>query len=436
MPITAINNSEIDNTIQRQIIQPLEYFFNGRETSVNWTMVNSSVSCFCLLPDEEMKVHKGLHNLYWEYLTGNHLLSGKDKSDLTAFLFKMLNRYDGLGEWIGGMDIMEMVDELLRRKEQPLHRFFLNMNVFLQQGYAPHIAKWNIKRIEEEIEELSVQNNPYRGEIFCMMQAYHSIAVCETISDDERMQMYELLRENWRYLVHVYSVMIGRIVGSGFTKFTQLVNNVNMMRDCHPYLHLFYNAVLLKENEIFPTEKDKDKAVKNITKMEDIMKETPREDSLDNLCKVLFGKEFEEFMARKKLPSYDELKHQVREYRDTINAMEQNWKVVVNKLKTAVESSVPISKIEYELMRLPLNMALGIFNDLNMLLVGDKTWNKNAEEIKDKLLQKANEIQVAAANIQVASVNKFENSGTYNDIDKAYILPNISADKVLPISNS
>lgn len=414
-----------ENIIRSQIAEPLEYFFNGRENSINWIMVESSVRCFSSLPDKEKMVHDALKGLYWEYLCDN-IPPTKEMSKLSSFLFHMLSNYEGLGEWIGKHNIMELASELLKCKE-PASRFLLKMRILLEKGYAHYITHWDKKRIEDEIERLAVQDERKRGELFCVMQAYYSIATNETLSDKQRTQMYNLLYEHWQYLVNVYSVMVKRIVGSGFKTFSQLVNNVNIMQSCHPYIHLFYNAVLLRQDDIFPTDKNKDKAVKNLTRMEDIMKDTPRNTILDDLCKVLFGDEFEEVLARKRQLSYDEMKQQLKEYRNTIQTMERNWMMVVEQLKAAVEASVPISVIEKELLKMEPNIALGIFSQLNMLLTGEEVWTNSANDIKQKILDKRN-VNIEKANIHVGTVNTFENNGTLNDFDGAFITPQLTSE--------
>lgn len=422
-----------EEIIRNQIAEPLERFFNGREDSVNWTMVEMSVNCFSSLPDQSNMVHQALQSLYYEYL-GDNIPHTKSMNRLYTFLFHMIDEYDGLGDWIGSCDIMDIVDELLKH-EYAASKFFMNMDLLIRHGYSSYICKWDKQRIEEEIERLAVQDDRKRGEVFCIMQAYYSIAICEGLSDNERLRMYSLLKEHWQYLVNVYSVMVKRIVGSGFKVFSQLVNNVNVLQSCHPYIHLFYNAVLLRQDDIFPTDKDKDKAVKNMTRMEDIMKETPKDTLLDDLCTVLFGKDFEEVLSRKKLLTYDEMKQQLKDYHETIQSMEKNWMMVVNQLQEAVKSSVPISVIEKELLKMEPNIALSIFSKLDMLLIEEKAWTNNAKDIRQKLLEKRN-IDIENATINIKKVDNLENNGTINDFDGAFITPqNSEIAQQIPINN-
>lgn len=427
MLYTTFQTCGIKDEIRRQIVEPLENLLRGGECGVNWDVVESAARCFSFMPEQKQMVHESLKGIYWEYLC-SHIPYTAEMHQLHTFISRMIGDFDGLAEWIGTIDIMELATELLNSSD-PAYYFFLDMQILLAHGYSPYIQQWNKEYIEEELEGLAVRDDRKRGELFCVMQGYYSIAVCEVNNERERMQMYELLKEHWRFLVNVYSVMVKRIVGSGFKVFSQLVNNVNIMQTCHPYIHLFYNAVLLRQDDIFPTDKDKDKATKNLIRTENIMKETPREDILDNLCKVLFGDEFEEVMARKRTLSYDEMKQQLKDYRNTMQIMERNWTLVVNQLKAAVEASVPISKIEKELLKMEPNIALSIFSQLNMLLTGEEVWTNSANEIKQKILERRNFIIEKAnfiiekANASIKSVGNLENYGTLNDYDGAYIMP-------------
>lgn len=416
--ITDSNN--IEEAILEQIITPLEKYYNGIDSDVNWQRIEASVQILSSVSENNEMIHQALQGFYWDFLC-QKITHGGPMSYLHGFLSRMISHYDGLGEWFGSMDIMEFVDELLKTNE-PSHFFFFAMKVLLRHGYAPYIRYWDKERIDEEINRLAVQDDRKRGELFCVIQAYYSIALCENISDDDRMNMNELLSEHWHFLVNIYSVMVKRIVGLGFKMFTQVVNNANVIQTHRQYIHLFYDAVLLRQDDIFPTDKDKDKAIKNISRTEEIMKETQPDNLLDDLCKVLFGSEFEEVLARKKPLSYDEMKEQLKDYRETLAAMNRNWQMIVEQLKSAVESSVPISVIEKELLKMEPNIAFGIFIQLNTLLIGDKVWMANANSIKQKLMNKR-DIEIKQANIKIATVSKLENNGTINDFDGAKIIP-------------
>ena len=405
-----------EDTIRKEIAEPLDKFFSGWESSINWVMLEGNVNYYNKIPNSRELMHKVLQDWYWKYLTDDIPIQAPENEKPKHFLRRMINDYEGLGEWIGQMDIMKLVGELLEYHRTPTLKFFPDMKLLLQHGYAPYISTWNMQRIKEEIDRLSVQKEPKRAELFCVMEAYHSIAMAEDLSDRERMEMYGLLADHWQYLVHIYSVMVKRIIGLKFKYFIQVVNNVNILTSYHPYIHLFYDAVLLRQDDIFPTEKDKEKAVKHILRTEDIMKEVPRDDLLDGLCKVLFGKEFEELIERKKPLSYDELNQQLENYREALNATDKKLEFVVEQLKLFYEAAIPISIIENELLKLDYNFAWQVFSQLNMLLTGQEAWMKNAPAIKDKIESKR-DYHIQHANIHVGGIETLENKGNVNIFD-------------------
>lgn len=422
----------VEDRIRTQIVEPLESYFYGESSYIDCRAIGSTIKCYDYLPEYREKIHDSLKGLYWKLLCEQTPYSACEEP--VSLLAYTMRQFDGLGDWMGEHDIMELVDNQLKT-ETPARNFRYIMKDLLSQGYEPYIREWDKSRIEKEIERLAVQNDRARGELFCVMQAYYAIATaCPPY--EERMQMYEMVRVHWQYLVNIYSVMVKRIVGLNFNTFAQVINNVNILQSYHPNIHLFYNAVLLRQDDIFPTDTDKDKAVKHITRMEDIMKNTPKDTFLDALCTVLFGDEFEEVMSRNRHLSYDEINQQLKECRNTMQLMEQNWMMVVERLKTAVEASVPISVIEKELLKVEPNLALGIFSQLNMLLTGEEVWTSNANEIKQKILEKRN-FNIEKANIHVGMVGTLQNNGTLNDLEGAVIMPQLTSDaaKALPVNS-
>lgn len=373
--------------INDEVISPLERCFSGEITAdaINWEAVRAVTRTFKMMKGWEKEFHKAMQPYYRRYLTGT-LGSGKDKMEAWQFVHESIRQYEGLIEWLAGLDFMELVESMAKSNKDGGHLFNI-MSLLIRHGYRPYIIKWPRQKIEEEIEMLEVSGNRYRGEYFCIMLAYHMIE-CSELSDDRKDELEYKLRENWRYLLNVYSVMVKRIIGSGFKVFTQLANNVNLLTECHPYIHIFYNAILLRQDELFPTDKDKEKLVKHMTRMEDIMKDTTQEIELDELCSIIFGVEFETLMQKKRFKSYDELKDQVKQLEGTVGNLTKMMEMTVMQLKEAVEASVPISVIETQLLRLDGQTAWIVFAQLNALLQSEESWKSHSAEISDKILEK------------------------------------------------
>ena len=56
-------------------------------------------------------------------------------------------------------------------------------------------------------------------------------------------------------------------------------------------------------------------------------------------------------------------------------------------MKALLEASVPIEEIEKELLMLDYSEAIGVFKQLNTLLLNNKAWVNNAGSIRDRIYQ-------------------------------------------------
>lgn len=298
--------------IQDCIISPLQRCIDGEILAENykWYVPENLSRDYRTNPYDEDGFHEAMKPFYWRLLTGTLQVGGMNEHSC-VFVEHCMEDFQGLAEWVGEHNFMEIIDGLAAHNYGK-YRFFRILEILYDSGFRSYMSKCPRKDIEEEIEKLEVNGNRTRGELLCITLAYMMIEQAD-VSDGRKDELEAQLRQHWSYLVSIYSVMVRRIVGSNFKAFVQLANNVNISPDCHPYIHIFYEAILLREPDLFPTDKLKDKLVKHMARMEDIMKDTPQEDTLDELCHILFGKELEEMMQRKHFQSYDELNCKVKQ---------------------------------------------------------------------------------------------------------------------------
>lgn len=100
----------------------------------------------------------------------------------------------------------------------------------------------------------------------------------------------------------------------------------------------------------------------------------------------------------------------------------------INQLKAQEESSISITAFKEELLRLPPEMRYNMFSQLNALLIGEPAWIKNAIEIRTAVLKPQDNninISVSKQNVNIGTVNNLNNNGILNDMEGAYILPQI-----------
>ena len=226
-----------------------------------------------------------------------------------------------------------------------------------------------------------------RGELLCIMSAYLMIEHTD-LQKNRKAFLENQLDRNWSYLTNVYSFMVRRIVGSNFKGFLQIINNVAISPSCHPYVHIFHKAVLMRRDEFFDTPKKKEKLAKHMARLEDIMKTTPQKDDLDELCNIIFGADFEEMM-KNRFMSYDELDEKANQLQNSVEKLASEMEKVTKQFAEAVESRVSVDVIEKQLLRMPPSMAFTIFGNLCCILANDPAWTKIQAELSEKIIQKS-----------------------------------------------
>jgi hypothetical protein len=124
------------------------------------------------------------------------------------------------------------------------------------------------------------------------------------------------------------------------------------------------------------------------------MENTPQSDALDALCNLLFPEELNEYLAKHRPKDARQLREEIARLREelgeTTRQMNLQVQTMADKMKALLEASVPIEEIEQELLMLDYNEAMGVFMQLNTLLLNNKAWMNNAANIRRKIYQLKN----------------------------------------------
>ena len=124
------------------------------------------------------------------------------------------------------------------------------------------------------------------------------------------------------------------------------------------------------------------------------MESTPKSDALDALCDLLFPEELSEYLAKHRPKDARQLREEIARLREelgeTTRQMNHQVQTMADKMKALLEASVPIEEIEQELLMLDYNEAMGVFMQLNTLLLNNKAWVNNAANIRRKIYQLKN----------------------------------------------
>lgn len=392
--MTGISQSEAKRLILDAIINPLHQFINGEteRNQVNWLEINGLSRHFSEQKMFREEFHVAMQPFYWMLLTDTIPYDG-EHNEFRGIVWNCIERYDGLGEWFSTKDIFEFVDQMARLKQEGSH-LFAKLQLLIGGGYRPFITRWDRTRIEEEIEHLRAYGDRYHGEYYCILHAYMMIE-CADITEDQKNEYEELLYRNWDFLKHIYSVMVRRIVGSGHKNFRGVTNNVEVLTSCHPYIHLFYNALVDRQEDILGNEREKEKMVPHIMKLEDIMVNTEQENTLDPLCQILFCDEFEQVLARKRFKSYRELEDLARFWQDEASKLEGQVKeleplrTLCESMKEAVENSIPVDDVVRTIVNFDdPKVSEQVFNKLDWDLEEQPAWAKRRREMKQLIKAK------------------------------------------------
>ncbi len=381
--------------IQETIISPLEELVNGNVEAwrKNWISTRGMAEHLSSQAKTRDDFHQALQPYYWMYLSDSLADDSPSYLEFRSFINACINKYQGLGEWFRTKDIEDIVENLARKREDG-SRLTEILMLILKHGYRPYIKEWNKEKLEENIERLRVHGDRYHGEYYCIMHAFYMIETAD-ITDEQKDEFENLLRQNWDFLKHVYSIMIKRIVGCGHKNFRAVANNVEIQTSSHPYIHLFYNALIDRQDGILTTEREQKKMVPHIINMENIMMDVEQEDTLDPLCRILFCEEFEKVLARKRFKSYRELEDLADFWQKEAAKLEghvkelEPLKKICESMKEAVENSIPVDDVVRTIVNFDdPNVSELVFNKLDWDLEEQPAWAKHRKEMKQLIKAK------------------------------------------------
>jgi len=297
------------------------------------------------------------------------------------------------GQWFENLDLMDLVESYwCEIKESQYHIIFHLMKCALNSGYDNDWIKLADEfrfRLLSEVE----CGTPWSREVYAVM---NGICMVWKSSADEsdKMQMLDKMKNEWDFLRYLYSVMFRQLIGCNYKTFTQVANMIHFRSAYHPYAHLFYAVYVERADEFIKRKTDRKKMEEHLKKIVNVMESTPKSNALDALCNLLFPEELNEYLAKHRPRDARQLREEIAQLREelgeTTRQMNQQVQTMADKMKALVEASVPIEEIEQELLLLDYNEAMGVFRQLNTLLLSNKAWMKNARNIRGKIYQMKN----------------------------------------------
>ena len=295
-----------------------------------------------------------------------------------------------------------------------------------------------------------LQFNRVRTESYCYLIGVLMIA--ETWSNDFTDEIkLELFKNEWYQLSWMYGMVIGRVIGTALNNFTAVVNQVGQGRRAN-YLHLYLPLVENNIDKICRYSNDNryklEEAIRKARQKEALEEQKP---DLDELYHILFPKHFVLAMAdsrpaatiadlKEKLAERDQI---ITKLQADIDDVSRKYNAVLEQLKNAV-NDVENDRISGEdltesFLMFPTELALSYYGTMSALFALNATWQKYAPRIFEQIMNKQKEQQERkdlkqdkildsmekAAN--KPTIDKFYNTGTYNDNSGATFTPAITS---------
>ena len=327
-----------------------------------------------------------LSPLYLDYLYGKRFFGNV----LVEHVMRKLCSWDiPLGAYLKKLNLIEMAIKWAENNTS------VNIREFqwtLSQYYKanPEIRKSDIEQqLWQEISKLEVYGNRIKAGYLVVLHSYIRIDKSANYSNEIREHNNSLVLDYWDYLKLVYSVMIRCIVDCGHKDFAGVANNVRILPGCHPYIHIFYSALQLRFDDLCKSGTDSTKLARHLNKIKDINNVTTQNyEDLDELCKILFTEDFQDYLEKNRMPSYDEVLKELKEVNGKVDFLNNQVNQMAQKMVDAVKASIPVKDIENELLRLSPGTGYDVFTQVNSLLTGNPAWMERANDIKKKILDK------------------------------------------------
>lgn len=344
----------------------------------------------CMMTDGA-EFHKAMQPYYEMYITADHRLfrDGVEGFEMSNFVECVFNCDDRFAKWMANKDIIEVTEKWIESKG--LREYLKILQRLVDSDYK---TDWGAleDKVADRLGLLDVYGDNVSNEYFCILYGFVSI-MSAPLPYEERLTLFGRFRDNWNFMKHMYSVMLGRMVGLGLQNFVQVANNVKTSPNYHPHLHLIYAAMKERIGELCPNLDSYEKMSSQLKDIENKIKCTPQETTIELLCEILFPDNFRPMLDKHRYKPYNELQETVKRLEESLKDQDEKIKVQVriaaDEIKKAFEeSSVSIDDIEKQLLGINPETAFNIYYELNTLLAGNRAWSNNTERIRIKILEK------------------------------------------------
>ena len=395
------NIDRIKEYIQDDVIAHLERLMNGDngEPEVNLYEKYGLQGGY---PPKDSVYKSLLHAMmvpyYKMYLNGDYQLCKPNMEFIRLQLKRTIDDDDQFGQWAseqnliisaeGWGDNLKRIPEDERIKKQ----YFFVLKALLQTDCQ---QDWH--RLSEELKDMLFKAEVYSDyktdEVLCALHAFTMI-MQQDWTKEKKIENLELLRQQWKFMKHYYSVMIRHIVGVKWTQFDKVAETVmTSSQSFKPHMHIFYSGLMDCVDELHLDKKHQRKMDKICLQMQEEITRHEPSDLLYELCDAIFPEHFQRLLREHRPKSYKEIEDESHLKDELIQQMKEQHKRTCKELEKSKEtleqmvlSSIPIEDVDAELEQYPAGTAWDMLKDLNAnpIISMQKAWREHYPELLKK----------------------------------------------------
>ena len=433
------NIDRIKEYIQDTVISHLERLMNGDNGEPEVNLYEKYYMQGGYPPKDSVyksMLHAMMIPYYRMYLNGDHQLCKPNMEFIRLQMKRAIDDDDQFGRWASEQDLIISAegwgDNLKRipEDERIKKQYFYVLKALLQAD-----CQQNWHSLSEELKEVLFKAEVYSDyktdEVLCALHAFTMI-MQQDWPKEKKTENLELLRLQWKFMKHYYSVMIRHIIGVKYTDFYDVAMTVmKASQSFKPHMHIFYCGLMDCVDELNLDKKHQRKIDKICLQMqEEIIRHEPS-DMLYELCDAIFPEDFQRLLRENRPKSYKELENESDQKDELIKQLRYQTSRTCKELEKSkgiiekmVLSSIPIEDIDGELEQYPPEVAFGMLRDLqaNPIISMQNAWREHYPTLLKKYRERLfgpieQQKNVAEAMMKVAErpTYNYESGATHFD---------------------
>ena len=242
------NTEKYREYIQHAIIRNLEGMMDGGKQHYETGNCVSPVNCITKDSVYKSVLHTMMKPYYRMYLFGETPLCKPNMESIRWEMRRIIDDDDLFGCWASEQDLITSAEcwgDNMKRIDEPkrIHQYFYLLEALLQEDCCQDWVELS-QRLKESLFKSEVYSDYKTDEVLCVLHAFTMI-MQQDWPKEKKVENLELLRRQWLFMKHYYSVMTRHIVGVKWTNFSDVANTVmKSSQSFMPHIHIFYCGLM------------------------------------------------------------------------------------------------------------------------------------------------------------------------------------------------